>query len=43
MASINELQLARELIKFPTVTPIDAGIMKFLEKNLKHLGLKLKF
>jgi succinyl-diaminopimelate desuccinylase len=28
MASINELQLAKELIKFPTVTPIDAGIMK---------------
>ncbi len=43
MASINELQLAKELIKFPTVTPIDAGIMKFLEKNLKLLGLKLKF
>ena len=40
MASINELQLARELIKFPTVTPIDAGIMKFLEKKLKTLGFK---
>ncbi len=43
MASINELQLAKELIKFPTVTPIDAGIMKFLEKKLKYLDLKLKF
>jgi len=42
MASINELQLARELIKFPTVTPIDAGIMKFLEKKLKTLGFKTK-
>ena len=40
MASINELQLAKELIKFPTVTPIDAGIMKFLEKKLKTLGFK---
>ena len=43
MASINELQLAKELIKFPTVTPIDAGIMKFLEKKLKTLGFKTKF
>ena len=40
MATINELQLAKELIKFPTVTPIDAGIMKFLEKKLKTLGFK---
>ena len=31
MSKINELQLAKELIKFPSVTPIDAGVMKFLE------------
>ena len=42
MANINELQLSKELIKFPTVTPIDAGIMKFLEKKLKTLGFKTK-
>jgi succinyl-diaminopimelate desuccinylase len=42
MASINELELAKELIKFPSVTPIDAGIMKFLEKKLKILGFKTK-
>ena len=42
MAIINELQLAKELIKFPTVTPVDAGIMKFLEKKLKTLGFKTK-
>ncbi|MDB2652136.1 succinyl-diaminopimelate desuccinylase [Candidatus Pelagibacter bacterium] len=42
MALINELQLAKELIKFPTVTPVDAGIMKFLEKKLKTLGFKTK-
>ena len=42
MASINELQLAKELIKFPTVTPIDAGIMKFLEKKLITIGFKTK-
>ena len=42
MTSINELQLAKELIKFATVTPVDAGIMKFLEKKLKTLGFKTK-
>jgi succinyl-diaminopimelate desuccinylase len=42
MATINELKLAKELIKFPTVTPVDAGIMKFLEKKLKTLGFKTK-
>ncbi len=42
MPSINELRLAKELIKFPSVTPIDAGIMKFLEKKLKTLGFKTK-
>ena len=33
MQKINELQLAKELIRFPTVTPTDAGVMKFLEKQ----------
>ena len=42
MASINELKLAKELIKFQSVTPVDAGIMKFLEKKLKTLGFKTK-
>ncbi|MDB9746654.1 succinyl-diaminopimelate desuccinylase [Candidatus Pelagibacter sp.] len=42
MATINELQLAKELIRFPTVTPVDAGIMRFLEKKLKTLGFKTK-
>ena len=42
MKIINELQLAKELIRFPTVTPIDAGIMKFLEKKLKKLGFQTK-
>ena len=42
MTIINELKLAKELIKFPTVTPSDEGIMKFLEKKLKKLGFKTK-
>ena len=42
MLKINELKLAKELIKFPSVTPTDAGVMKFLEKKLKTLGFKTK-
>ena len=42
MKILNELQLAKELIRFPTVTPVDAGIMKFLGKKLKKLGFNTK-
>ena len=42
MPKINELQLAKELIRFPSITPVDAGIMSFLEKKLKSLGFKTK-
>ena len=43
MQTFNELQLAKELIRYPSVTPIDAGVMKFLEKKLKKLGFKTKY
>ena len=42
MQKINEIQLAKELISFPSITPIDAGVMSFLEKKLKKLGFKTK-
>ena len=42
MKTLNELQLAKELIRFPSITPVDAGIMEFLEKKLKRLGFKTK-
>ncbi len=42
MQKINEVQLAKELIRFPSITPVDAGVMKFLEKKLKKLGFKTK-
>ena len=42
MIIFNEVKLAKELIKFPSVTPVDAGVMKFLEKKLKKLGFKTK-
>ena len=43
MPKIDELTLAKELIRFPTITPNDSGIMKFLEKKLKKLGFKQVF
>ncbi len=42
MQTINELQLAKELIRYPSITPIDAGVIKFLEKKLRKLGFKTK-
>ena len=42
MQTINELQLAKELIRHPSITPVDAGVMKFLEKKLRKLGFKTK-
>jgi len=38
--SINELKLAKELIRKPSVTPRDAGAINILTKNLRSLGFK---
>ena len=42
MPIYNEITLAKELIRFPSVTPTDAGIMKFLAKKLIAIGFKCK-
>ena len=42
MPKINELKLAKELIKFPSVTPVDAGAIRFLAKQLRKLGFNCK-
>jgi succinyl-diaminopimelate desuccinylase len=42
MPIYNEITLAKELIKFPTITPIDAGVMKFLKKKLTAIGFSCK-
>ena len=42
MTIINELQLSKDLIKFPSITPRDAGAIKFLSKKLKKLGFNCK-
>ncbi len=38
--SINELRLAKELIRKPSITPKDAGAINLLAKNLRSLGFK---
>ena len=42
MPIINEIKLSKELIRFPSVTPVDAGAINFLSKKLKSLGFKCK-
>ncbi len=42
MKTYNELQLAQELIRFPTVKTEDKGIMKFLSKKLSSIGFRCK-
>ena len=41
MAKINELQLSKELIRFPSVTPKDAGAIKFLSKKFSTNRFKI--
>ena len=40
MKTYNELKLAQELIRFPTVKTEDKGIMKFLSRKLTAIGFK---
>ena len=42
MAIMNEIQLSKELIRFPSITPKDAGAINFLSKQLKKLGFICK-
>lgn len=42
MPNINELKLAKDLIKFPSITPKDAGVINFLSKQLRSLGFSCK-
>ena len=36
MQIINELALSKDLISFPSITPIDAGAINFLSKKVKN-------
>src|SRR5210317_253348 len=42
MKNFDEVQLSKELISFPSVTPVDAGAINFISKKLKILGFKCK-
>ena len=42
MRNIDELNLAKDLIRFPSVTPKDAGAINFLRNKLEDLGFKCK-
>ncbi len=42
MKTYNELKLAQELIRFPTVKTEDKGIMKFLSRKLSSIGFICK-
>ncbi len=42
MPVYRDIKLAKELIRFPSVTPIDAGVMKYLSKKLTAIGFKCK-
>ena len=42
MPTYNEITLAKELIRFPSITPVDAGVMKFLANKLTAIGFKCK-
>ena len=42
MANIDELKLAKDLIRFPSITPRDAGAINFLSRQLKLLGFTCK-
>ena len=42
MKTYNEIKLAQELIRFPTIKTEDRGIMKFLTRKLTAIGFKCK-
>ena len=42
MKKFDELQLAKDLIRFPSVTPVDAGAINYISKKLKKLGFNCK-
>ena len=42
MKNFNELQMSKDLISFPSVTPIDAGAINYISKKLQQLGFDCK-
>ena len=42
MKNFDELQISKDLIRFPSITPIDAGAINYLAKKLRQLGFNCK-
>ena len=42
MRDIDQLKLAKDLIRFQSITPKDAGAINFLSKKLRSLGFNCK-
>jgi succinyl-diaminopimelate desuccinylase len=42
MKNFDELQLSKDLISFPSITPVDAGAINYISKKLKQLGFNCK-
>ena len=42
MKNFDELQISKDLIRFPSVTPVDAGAINYLAKKLRQLGFNCK-
>tara|TARA_B110000971_G_scaffold187958_1_gene197460 strand:+ start:327 stop:1484 length:1158 start_codon:yes stop_codon:yes gene_type:complete len=42
MKNFDELRLSKDLIRFPSIAPIDAGAINYLSKKLKQLGFNCK-
>ena len=42
MKKFDELQLSKDLISFPSVTPVDAGAINYISKKLQQLGFNCK-
>jgi succinyl-diaminopimelate desuccinylase len=42
MKNFNELQLSKDLIRFPSIAPADAGAINYLAKKLKKLGFNCR-
>ena len=43
MRTVDELTLSKDLISFPSITPVDAGAINFLAKKLRSLDLNVKY
>ena len=42
MPTYNPLNLSKDLIRFPSITPTDAGTINFLARKLRSIGFKCK-